>query len=727
MKSINENFISPISSYIENKKKPSISRNLTFSLLLSVIIVSAVAIAINLYNSVKKAQDSLEIRANEYITILAESLEIPLWDLETEAVKRIGHIYSKDRYITDLKVIDNNNSILFQIEKNDEEQRIQRVTNVLHSGKLVGRIHLGLTTLHTRQAYKQMLIISITTIFVILCTLTLLTGFFFKIFLRKPFNHFSEIFKAYSNGNYETYDLMAPAMEFQPLVDFLKEMGKKIKKQMNDLHQAEQKYRSIFENAVEGIFQCTLNAKFISANTATARILGYDSSDDLVNSIYSISEQCYTTTKDSNYFMKCLSDELISFEIEALMFRKDKTKIWAILSARKVFDNYGNVKYYEGSLVDITNRKIAEEQIRKHKEELEDLVKNRTTELINANKKLSISIKEQEQRNLEMTRINQMSDLLHACKNEFETYGILESACKQLFSNDSGYLCIIDETRTRMEIMACWGDFHLSKTTLLSFDDCWALRRGKEHFVESKEIGPFCTHLSSKIVNGYLCTPIVAQGEALGVLHICFGNYSENDFKRIFKEKKIIINRIVEHYALSLVNLRLRESLRMESIQDPLTGLYNRRYMEKSIEREASRCEKYNKNLGVVMIDIDHFKKFNDTYGHETGDAVLENLSAFIKKNVRDEDIACRYGGEEFMLIMPELSLEETKKMAEKLRAGIKKDVKIRYKNKILDITASLGVSAYIEHGPGINNVIQAADAALYIAKDNGRDQVAVA
>jgi diguanylate cyclase (GGDEF)-like protein len=191
--------------------------------------------------------------------------------------------------------------------------------------------------------------------------------------------------------------------------------------------------------------------------------------------------------------------------------------------------------------------------------------------------------------------------------------------------------------------------------------------------------------------------------------------------------KRQLAYTVVEQAGMALSNLKLREALREQSIRDPLTGLYNRRYMEEALKQQMSRVTRQLHPIGIIMIDIDHFKDFNDTYGHTAGDALLRELGQFLQRRIRGEDIACRYGGEEFTLIMPDASLEAAQQRAEDLR---QEAIQLRVQDGGQSpeaITLSLGVAIYPQHGQTIENVLRAADAALYRAKQEGRDRVIVA
>ena len=173
--------------------------------------------------------------------------------------------------------------------------------------------------------------------------------------------------------------------------------------------------------------------------------------------------------------------------------------------------------------------------------------------------------------------------------------------------------------------------------------------------------------------------------------------------------------------------MKLRETLHNLSIRDPLTGLFNRRYMEESLERELLKAKRYSRSLGVIMIDIDHFKRFNDTYGHEAGDQVLRELGVFLQNHIRLTDIPCRFGGEEFTLILPEADIMFTQQRAEQIRLGVAA-IRVSIQGQTLaKITISQGVAVFPGNGQTGEELLRAADEALYRAKQQGRNHVALA
>lgn len=353
---------------------------------------------------------------------------------------------------------------------------------------------------------------------------------------------------------------------------------------------------------------------------------------------------------------------------------------------------------------DITERKRAQEALQE------------------ANEKLKAGLAELELRNQEMALLNAMGDMLQVCMNVEEAYQVIANFGRQLFPHDSGLIAAINESRDLVEIMVGWGELPSEyEKRVFAFNDCWALRRGQAHMVDSSTAHLLCSHLEHIGPTSYLCIPMTAQGEALGVLHLRCATPAD-----LTEAKRQLARTMADSIALALTNLKLRESLRQQSIRDPLTGLFNRRYLEETLEREISRAARNQHSLGIIMLDLDHFKFFNDTFGHAAGDLLLQELGRFLKAHTREADIACRYGGEEFVLILPEVSLETTRERAEYLRQTVKR-LRIQYAGQTLGpVTLSIGVAAFPIHGPVGPVLMRTADTALYQAKREGRDRVVV-
>ena len=354
-----------------------------------------------------------------------------------------------------------------------------------------------------------------------------------------------------------------------------------------------------------------------------------------------------------------------------------------------------------GVAIDISDRKFAEEALQQ------------------ANEKLTDWVNELKQRNHEITLLGEMSEFLQACFTVEEAYTALSHLLLPLFPDTSGGIFLVNASKNLLEGVVTWGA--ASSQELFTPDDCWALRRGRVHRVEDSQSELRCKHIhQNSLPTHSLCIPMMAQGEAIGILYLTQQAGST-------QTKQQLAVAVAEHIALALANLKLRELLRHQSIRDPLTSLFNRRYMEESLAREIHRCDRAAKPLGIIMLDVDHFKRFNDTFGHDAGDAVLRELGMFLQRHIRSSDIACRYGGEELMLILPETSLDIIQNRAEQIREGVK-HLQVQHLSQPLGaITLSLGVACFPEHGATGEAVIRSADAALYRAKKEGRDAVKVA
>ena len=170
----------------------------------------------------------------------------------------------------------------------------------------------------------------------------------------------------------------------------------------------------------------------------------------------------------------------------------------------------------------------------------------------------------------------------------------------------------------------------------------------------------------------------------------------------------------------------LQAELREQAVRDSLTGLFNRRFLEETLERELSAAARSRSNLTIILLDLDFFKDFNDEFGHEAGDAVLRVLGSLLRGNTRLSDVACRYGGEEFILVLPGASAEIALERAEDIRTAFAAS-EIIFRGRVLQATLSAGVAAYPTHGGRGDELIRAADAALYGAKRSGRNRIVLA
>jgi diguanylate cyclase (GGDEF)-like protein len=335
------------------------------------------------------------------------------------------------------------------------------------------------------------------------------------------------------------------------------------------------------------------------------------------------------------------------------------------------------------------------------------------------------------ERTHEVNLLNQTSELLQACLTPEEAYAVIGQMVGQFFPEEGGAVLVIGASRDGVRSVAAWGAPMSKGRQSFALDECWALRRGRVYQVEDCRAAPLCQHLESPLPEAYLCVPLVAQGETLGVLHLRVRPLPAGTptprVRGIPEPRRRLAVAVAEQFALALANLRLRETLRSQSIRDSLTGLFNRRYMEETLERELRRAEREGRALALVMLDVDRFKRVNDSHGHEAGDAVLAALGGLLRGICRAADVACRFGGEEFVLILPAAALPDARRRADEMRAAVR-ELQVTYEGRPLGpVRCSIGVAAFPDHGATVVNLLRAADAALYRAKREGRDQVVVA
>ncbi len=342
------------------------------------------------------------------------------------------------------------------------------------------------------------------------------------------------------------------------------------------------------------------------------------------------------------------------------------------------------------------------------------------------NEKVARSLAEVQVRNQEITFLGQLSSFLQTCTTSKEACTAIARFGPQLFPTEAGVIYLYHASRNFVEQVASWGSVKL-REDMFQPVDCWALRRGRLHAVGAKDTTMVCDHVAryGEPVQPYVCAPMMAQGETLGLLFLQ-AHPEAGGTVALNEARQQLAAAVAEQIALALSNLMLRETLRQQSVRDTLTKLYNRRFLEETLDRELARLERKNLPLSLIMIDVDHFKSFNDTFGHEAGDAVLRDLGGILQRNVRGSDIACRYGGEEFTIVLPEANVEIGRQRAETLRESMRELQLVHNGKPLGPVTLSLGVACFPEHGRKRDQLLQAADAALYVAKNAGRNRVVV-
>ena len=517
----------------------------------------------------------------------------------------------------------------------------------------------------------------------------------------------------HKNGNAVSVLLNTDIIEFNNQKDMLLTSMRDIsnlKRAEDELTKERDFSNAILNIAATLIVVLDQKGKITRFNRACEQITGY--SFDEVKGTYLWDTDFFDHVPTQEALDKLLNGNYPgSYETGLVSRYGDKYLIsWTIAA---MLNQEGHVEYIIATGIDMTERKQAEEKLQK------------------ANQELASWVKELQERTEEMNQLNEMGEQLQSCQTIDEACAISTQYIRRICPASHGALYLIKESKNLAEAAEMWGEPAVTQEVFAPLS-CWAIRRGRPHLVDDRHPGLLCEHVTGPHSGHYLCVPLLVNGEAMGILHLNHvdapGQERQETVSQSYTDHKIqIVTTIAEHIALAVSNLKLKETLRQQSIRDALTGLFNRRYMEETLERELKRAERENKPVGVIMFDIDHFKEFNDLAGHDGGDALLRELGAFLNKNTRGGDIVCRYGGEEFLAVLPGANRENTSQRAEELRQRVKELLVYHLGKPLAKCTISLGVAVFPENGLTSESLLKAADNALYRAKNEGRDRVVLA
>lgn len=465
------------------------------------------------------------------------------------------------------------------------------------------------------------------------------------------------------------------------LTDEISETNKQLKQINQSLIEKENNLRLIHDHAPIGMAIVSLEGKWLNANSKLCEIVGYNKSEfeNLTIQQVTYPDDLEVGVENQN---KLLSGKISSYQVEKRYIHKNGKLIWILSNVSLVRDKEGKPFYFISQIQDINERKQNEQLI---------------------------------------SGLNHMNEMLQLCHDSMEAYPIVSQAAQNLFSELSGGMAMLNETTHEQETVERWGEKPLLKSFFNSVD-CWAFRSGKTHFVESPKKNLLCQHFESSPPSSYICIPLIVQSQIIGLL-----NFSAAKNKMITHYQEQAINNFGEIIKLSLANIHLHESLREQAIHDSLTGLYNRRYLNEWLPQMVQHVIHTKNHLCVCMIDLDYFKRINDEYGHDVGDEVLKFVSQVLKNNFRDRDMACRFGGEEFVVVLVDTDLVHALPRMETIREKIK-HAQITVKNHLLPSSSiSIGIAEAPQHGESAQDLIRAADLALYTAKETGRDKIITA
>jgi diguanylate cyclase (GGDEF)-like protein len=345
------------------------------------------------------------------------------------------------------------------------------------------------------------------------------------------------------------------------------------------------------------------------------------------------------------------------------------------------------------------------------------------------NENLAHSVRALEDRAGESELLTAARDELQLCVDVKQAYQSATNGFSRLLVGTSGSLCFINNSRQLVEVVSTWpatgaglGDESVLED-IYSPESCCGLRSGHPRWRVPRASEIHCNHFAGNPPQRYLCLPIVAHGNTMGVL---FVQCHDEATVELVNRHMDGLRQLVQFTGMAVATLNLRTKLENQSIRDSLTGLFNRHFMQISLERELARSARRKQSLAVFMLDLDQFKKFNDTYGHAAGDMVLKAIADIFLASIRSEDIACRYGGEEFTIILPDITAAAALERAESVRLAVM-NLRMPLEQEVYgDFSVSIGVALYPSDGEAADLLLRRADQALYRAKHLGRNQVAI-
>ena len=463
---------------------------------------------------------------------------------------------------------------------------------------------------------------------------------------------------------------------------------------------SESRYEELFDNAYDMVYTHDMAGKITSVNKAAERITGYTRAEALQMKFGQLVAPEFQQIARRMAACQLAAESPVFQELQILT--KDGSRVTLEVSNRLIFQQ-GKAIGIQGIARDISERKKTDEALQQ------------------ANRKLEAWVRDLEKRTREMALLSEMGDVLRACLTTEEVYEVIVRVAQEIFPVLGGAIYVLGPLRNIVEAVAEWGDTSKMELTFAP-DDCWALRRGKVHCVEDTSIGLLCKHVHAPLPKGYICVPMMAQSEAVGILHL-----AQPEDAQMPEAKQGLAIAMAEHVAMALSNLRLHETLRNQSIRDQMTGLFNRSFMEESLELELRRAARTQHPLSVIMLSLDNYQLLNDSCGVDVGDSILRRTGMLLQGNVRKGDIACRFAGQTFTLILPNADYEVSKKRAEILLDQVR-NLEVKNQSEIVGrVSASVGLAVFPENGQTVESLMRSAEAALTRARGSGGNQIVVA
>ena len=458
--------------------------------------------------------------------------------------------------------------------------------------------------------------------------------------------------------------------------------------------------QTIANTVVDGIITIDEQGTINFVNPAVTKIFGYSINELLGHNVKMLMPEPDRQQHDGylHAYMTSGNAKIIGNGREVIGKRRDGT-VFPLELAVNAMERNGS-RFYVGTLRDVTERHESSEKIVE-------------------------TIKEMELRAQEMTLLSGLNDLLQTCQDLDEIYMVISRVMTQMFDDLSGVLYVISDNETNLVLACQWNN--ADEYELIERKNCLAIRRGAPYLSTDNQPILKCQHFREHTTPMSFCIPLTAQSTTIGLLTLFDKKISDNAVELLSPPRQDLVITVSKQISIALANLRLRKKLEQQSIHDPLTGLHNRRFLQEILPKEIQRAlRREDPRLAILMIDVDHFKKVNDTHGHDAGDRVLRELARILKALTRNEDIVCRLGGEEFIVVLPTMDIQGAIGRANKLRNELKK-TRIDFEGiRMAPVTISIGVACLPEHGKDEETLLRLSDQALYAAKSAGRDCIII-
>ena len=473
------------------------------------------------------------------------------------------------------------------------------------------------------------------------------------------------------------------------------------------LRESEARGRAILDTAIDAIITIDDTGRIESCNRAANQIFGYGTNELVSMNVSELMPPAHSNEHDrymTNY-LKSGRARIIGVGRELMAKRRDGSEFPIELTVNEI--KLEGRRLFVGILRDISDRKANEEQRNKLTRELT----NRVDELNRLNEENAL--------------LSDLGSYLQACGSKEEAYDVLMAHVRVLFTNESGALYSLGDGQSA-DCALSWGAERDVLAHTIQKQDCWAMRRGMVHRTSDTSASLRCRHYPGIGAGYQCCIPVMTQNGPIGLLTLHIPAGEDEHVKLQTLRGLSLMTGLADRLGPALSGIELRTRLEEDSIRDPLTKLYNRRFMAESLHREMRRAQRDDAPLSLILLDLDRFKRINDEYGHDVGDQVLLRVAEKLTQSVREGDLVYRYGGEEFVIVLPGAGLDVSRERAQETCRGIRA-LRIDTENGPLHVTVSAGVATYPEHGATEDELILQADRALYLAKQSGRDRIEIA